>query len=122
MAPPSADLTADVSLAEVSCAVMRLPDAERFALALELHASIPEEYEVDDDETLLRRPDVREGIQGMIDVIEGREQALSLEEYKAMVSEFEAEAFARKEWASQRSRPASMKEINEVSQGYKVAV
>jgi len=84
-------LTADVSLAEVSRAALSLPDKERFALAIELYQSIPDEYEVDDDETLLRRADVQEGIQGMIDVIEGREQVLSEEEAEIELAKLEAE-------------------------------
>jgi len=115
-------LTADVSLAEISRAALSLPDKERFALALELHASIPETYEVDDDETLLRRPDVQEGIQGMIDVIEGRERALSFEEYKAMISEFESEVFGARPRAKKQSNFSSTEQEKGMSQEYKMAV
>jgi len=115
-------LTADVSLAEISRAALSLPDKERFALALELQASLPDEYEVDDDETLLRRADVQEGIQGAIDVIERRERALSLEEYKAMVSEFEAEAFGVRDRAKRRSNSSVVAEGRTPGQEDKVAV
>jgi len=89
-------LTADVSLSELRQSAMRLPDKERFAIALELQASIPDEYEADDDETLLLRPDVQEGIRAVEAILSGREAGLTEEEAEVELARLEAEVLTER--------------------------